>query len=193
MTQRYVISMYYLHRLEVPPWHFLLILTREGTAHAGRHRKQIAYPDHQHEQADRTYPGDGVHEAPAVLRNKIHEHQNVKPQGKQSVKQLIAQNQGVENTELADWNEAKSFDRYARQYGVDYAVQKGYSQEGKPRYILYFKARDRSAINQAMAAYSVAWARQQKQERSAAEPTLDPTREAPAKKMERIRQKGMER
>ena len=63
-------------------------------------------------------------------RNKIHEHQNVKPQGKQSVRQLIAQNQGVENTELADRNEAKSFDRYARQYGVDYAIQKGYSQEG---------------------------------------------------------------
>lgn len=60
-------------------------------------------------------------------------------------------------------------------------------------YILYFKARDRSAINQAMAAYSVAWARQQKQERSATEPTLDPTRDAPAKKVERIRQKGMER
>lgn len=126
-------------------------------------------------------------------RNKIHEHQNVKPQGKQSVRQLIAQNQGVENTELADRNEAKSFDRYARQYGVDYAIQKGFSQDGKPRYILYFKARDRSAINQAMAAYSVAWARQQKQERSAAEPTLDPTREAPGKKVERIRQKGMER
>ena len=64
-------------------------------------------------------------------RNKIHEHQNVKPQGKQSVKQLIAQNQGVENTELADRNEAKSFDRYARQYGVDYAIQKGFSQDGK--------------------------------------------------------------
>ena len=112
---------------------------------------------------------------------------------KQSVRQLIAQNQGVENTELADRNEAKSFERYARQYGVDYAIQKGYSQEGKPRYILYFKARDRSAINQAMAAYSVAWARQQKQERSATEPTLDPTRDAPAKKVERIRQKGMER
>ena len=62
-------------------------------------------------------------------RNKIHEHQNVKPQGKQSVKQLIAQNQGVENTELADRNEAKSFDRYARQYGVDYAIRKDVSQE----------------------------------------------------------------
>ena len=69
-------------------------------------------------------------------RNKIQAHQNVKPQGKQSVRQLIAQNQGVEYTELADRNVAKSFDRYARQYGVDYAIQKGYSQEGKPRYIL---------------------------------------------------------
>ena len=64
-------------------------------------------------------------------KNKVREHQNVKPQGKQSVKQLIAQNQGVENTELADRNEAKSFDRYARQYGVDYAIQKGFSQDGK--------------------------------------------------------------
>lgn len=126
-------------------------------------------------------------------KNKIHEHQNVKPQGKQSVKQLIAQNQGVENTELADKNEAKSFDRYARQYGVDYAIQKGFSQDGKPRYILYFKARDRSAINQAMAAYSVGWAKQQKQERASGEPALDPARETLGKKMERIRQKGMER
>ena len=64
-------------------------------------------------------------------KNKVREHQNVKPQGKQSMKQLIAQNQGVENTELADRNEAKSFDRYARQYGVDYAIQKGFSQDGK--------------------------------------------------------------
>ena len=62
--------MYYLHRLEVPPWHLLLILTQEVSAHAGRHRKQIAYPDHQHEQADRTYPGDGVHEVPAVLQEQ---------------------------------------------------------------------------------------------------------------------------
>ena len=126
-------------------------------------------------------------------KGKLKEHHDVKPQGKQTVKELIAQNQGVEKTELADKAEVKTFDHIAKQYGVDYAIQKGYSQEGMLWYILYFKARDRSAINQAMAAYSVAWARQQKQERSAAEPTLDPTREAPAKKMERIRQKGMER
>lgn len=65
-------------------------------------------------------------------RNKIQAHQNVKPQGKQSVKQLIAQNQGVENTELADRNEAKSFDRYARQYGVDYAIQRATLRKASP-------------------------------------------------------------
>ena len=195
MTQRYVISMYYLHRLEVPPWHLLLILTRGGKKlpmQEDIENKSLTLIINTSKLTARTL-ATAFMKFLRYSRNKIQAHQNVKPQGKQSVKQLIAQNQGVENTELADRNEAKSFDRYARQYGVDYAIQKGYSQEGKPRYILYFKARDRSAINQAMAAYSVAWARQQKQERSAAEPTLDPTREAPAKKMERIRQKGMER
>ena len=94
---------------------------------------------------------------------------------------------------MADRDEAKAFDRYARQYGVDYAIKKGVSEDGKPRYILFFKGRDRSAIHQAMAAYSVGWARQQKQARSAAEPMLDPVRESPGKKVERMRQKGLER
>ena len=41
-------------------------------------------------------------------RNRIREHRDVKPQGKQSVKKLIGQNQGVEKTELADREEAKN-------------------------------------------------------------------------------------
>jgi len=126
-------------------------------------------------------------------KGKVQAHQQVKPQGKQTVKKLIAQNQGVEQAELADRDEAKAFDRYARQYGVDYAIKKGFSEDGKPRYILFFKGRDRSAIHQAMAAYSVGWARQQKQARSAAEPALDSVQESPGKKVERMRQKGLER
>ena len=45
-------------------------------------------------------------------RNKAKEHHNrdVKPQGKQTIKELIAQNQGVEKTELADKDEVKTFD-----------------------------------------------------------------------------------
>lgn len=110
-------------------------------------------------------------------RNKIREHRDVKPQGKQSVKKLIAQNQGVEKTELADREEAKIFDRFARQYGVDYAIRKGISEDGKPRYILFFKARDRAAIDQAMAAYATAWKQQHRRERPPVEQVLDPAQE----------------
>lgn len=57
-------------------------------------------------------------------KGKVQAHHDVKPQGRQSVKQLVTQNQGVEKTELADREEVKIFDRYAKQYGVDYAIKK---------------------------------------------------------------------
>ena len=44
--------------------------------------------------------------------NKAKEHYQAKPQGRQSVKQLIGQNQGVEQTALADRQEVKAFERY---------------------------------------------------------------------------------
>jgi len=84
----------------------------------------------------------------------------VKPQGKQSVKKLIAQNQGVETAEIADKDEAKKFDRIAKKYGVDYAIKKGVTEKGEPRYILFFKARDKGAIDQAMNDYTRQWAAQ---------------------------------
>ena len=43
--------------------------------------------------------------------------------GKQSVKALIGQNQGVSNIEIAETN-IKDFDRIARKYGVDFAIKK---------------------------------------------------------------------
>ena len=41
----------------------------------------------------------------------------VKPCGKQSVKQLVGQNQGVSNIEITDRN-IKDFERVARKYGI---------------------------------------------------------------------------
>ena len=49
------------------------------------------------------------------------------PHGKQTVKQLIGQNQGVSNIEITDPS-IKEFEKIARKYGVDYAVKKGYRQ-----------------------------------------------------------------
>lgn len=127
-------------------------------------------------------------------KGKIREHQDVKPQGKQTVKELIAQNQGVEKTELADREEVRNFHRIAKQYGVDYAIKKGVSAEGKPRYILFFKAKDRSAIDQAMAAYTADYLKKHKREHPTVEQVIDPLKEVlPDKKKSRIREKGLAR
>ena len=64
----------------------------------------------------------------------------VKPQGKQTVKQLIGQNQGVSNIEITDPS-IKEFEKIARKYGVDYAVKKDRSTS-PPKYLIFFKGRD---------------------------------------------------
>ena len=66
-----------------------------------------------------------------------------KPTGKQTVKQLIGQNQGVSNIEITDSN-IKSFERVARKYGVDFAVKKDRSVS-PPKYLVFFKGRDADA------------------------------------------------
>jgi hypothetical protein len=72
--------------------------------------------------------------------------------GKQSVKKLIGQNQGVSNIEITDKN-IKSFERVARKYGVDFAV-KSVRGETPPKYYVFFKARDADALTAAFTEYS---------------------------------------
>lgn len=72
--------------------------------------------------------------------------------GKQTVKQLVGQDQGVQNIEINDKN-IKDFDRVARKYGIDYAVKKD-TMADKPRYLVFFKARDGDALNAAFREYS---------------------------------------
>ena len=76
---------------------------------------------------------------------------DVTPHGKQSVKQLIGQGQGVENIELNDPS-AREFDRIARKYGVDYAVKRDRSSN-PPRFLIFFKSRDNDAITAAFQEY----------------------------------------
>ena len=76
----------------------------------------------------------------------------VKPQGKQTVKQLIGQNQGVSNLEITDPS-IKAFERVARKYGVDYAVKKDRSCS-PPKYLVFFKARDADALTSAFTEYT---------------------------------------
>lgn len=69
------------------------------------------------------------------------------PQGRIKVKDLAKQNAGMENYEIAN-KELKRFEKYARKYGINYAVKKDKSKD-PPVYLVFFKGRDRAAIDAA--------------------------------------------
>ena len=63
---------------------------------------------------------------------------HAKPVGKQSVKQLLRQDQGATNIEIEKTG-IRDFKRILDKYGVDYAVTKNH--DDPPRYLVFFKAR----------------------------------------------------
>lgn len=85
----------------------------------------------------------------AITKYLAHRKQKSRaaPTGKQTVKQIVGQGQGVTNIEITDQN-IKSFERVARKYGVDYALKKDMAGE-KPRYLVFFKAKDTDALTAA--------------------------------------------
>ena len=88
----------------------------------------------------------------------------VVPHGKQTVKQLIGQNQGVSNIEITDSN-IKSFERVARKYGVDFAVKKDRGVS-PPKYLVFFKGRDADALTAAFREYTAKEVKRASQEKS---------------------------
>jgi hypothetical protein len=74
------------------------------------------------------------------------------PHGKQSVKDLAKQNQGLSNIEVTDKN-IKSFERVAKKYGVDFAIKKDKSVT-PPKYLVFFKGRDADAITSAFTEFT---------------------------------------
>ena len=74
------------------------------------------------------------------------------PHGKQTVKQLIGQDQGVSNIEINDPS-IKDFDRIARKYGVDYAIKRDRSSN-PPKFLIFFKGRDNDAITAVFQEYA---------------------------------------
>ena len=86
-----------------------------------------------------------------AMRKYMAQSQNPKiHHGKQTVKQLVKQGQGVQNIEITDRN-IKSFEHVAKKYGVDFALKKD-TANGK--YLVFFKARDADALNAAFAEYT---------------------------------------
>ncbi len=74
------------------------------------------------------------------------------PEGKQTVKELIGQGQGVTNIDIAK-TDLKGFEKVARKYGIDYAIRKDSSAD-PPHYLVFFKAKDADAMTAAFNEYS---------------------------------------
>ena len=123
----------------------------------------------------------------AYRKNKKAAKAYVHPQGKQSVKKLTQQGQGVNTMEIDDEN-LRQFERIARKYGVDYAVRKDVTVE-TPRFLVFFKARDADAIMAALKEFSSA--KERKSERPS---LLQKLRElAPIPGVQKEKKKELER
>ena len=73
------------------------------------------------------------------------------PHGKQTVKQLARQNAGLQSIEVTEDN-IGSFEKYARKYGVDFALKK--DDDTPPKWLVFFKARDADALTAAFTEFS---------------------------------------
>ena len=123
----------------------------------------------------------------AFCRNQKAKKVTVHPKGKQSVKQLTRQGQGVNTMEIDDEN-LRQFERIARKYGVDYAVRRDTSAD-TPRFLVFFKGRDADAIMAALKEFSSA--KERKSERPS---LLQKLRElVPIPGMQKEKKKELER
>ena len=86
---------------------------------------------------------------------------NTPKRGKQTVKQLVGQGQGVSAMEIGD-SGISDFKRIANKYGVDFAITKDKTVD-PPKYTVFFKAKDADAITAVLKEYA---AKQTKRKKS---------------------------
>ena len=75
------------------------------------------------------------------------------PQGKQPVKNLIKQGQGVSSLDIND-SDIKLFDKTMKKYGVDYSIVTDKTST-PPQHTLFFKGKDADAITKAFTDFTV--------------------------------------
>lgn len=77
---------------------------------------------------------------------------NTPIKGKQTVKQLVGQGQGVSSMEIGD-SGIRDFKRIANKYGVDFAITKDKTVD-PPKYTVFFKAKDADALTAVLKEYA---------------------------------------
>ena len=90
--------------------------------------------------------------AQVAAEKKAAKAEKAVPRGKQTVGQLMDQNQGLTNIEITNKN-IKSFERVANKYNIDFALKKDKSMD-PPRYLVFFKARDVDVMTAAFKEFS---------------------------------------
>lgn len=124
-----------------------------------------------------------------AIRRYMTQSQNPKVHhGKQSVKQLVRQGQGVQNIEITDKN-IKSFEHVAKKYGVDFALKK---DTVNGRYLVFFKTKDADALNAAFAEFTAKTIQRKDPERPSVRKLLDHFKEV-SKNMARDTAKNRDR
>ena len=116
--------------------------------------------------------------------NKIHP-----TTGKQSVKTLIRQGQGVSSIPLADEG-LKDFQKIAKKYGVDFAVVKD-KEASPPVYTVFFKAKDVDVMTAAFKEYTGVSLK--KEQRQSIRKKLEQAKERVAKHREITKEKTKDR
>ncbi len=101
------------------------------------------------------------------LKIAREERRNAPKHGKQTVKQLIGQGQGVESMDIGD-SGVRDLKHIANRYGVDFAIVKD-KNENPPRYTVFFKAKDVDAITAVLKDYS---AKQMKRKEDREKPSV---------------------
>ena len=86
----------------------------------------------------------------AALR-KMRQARDAPHHGKQTVKQLARQNAGMQSIEITDDN-IGCFEKYARKYGVDFALNR--DNGSPPKWMVFFKAQDADALTAAFTEFS---------------------------------------
>lgn len=94
----------------------------------------------------------GHHNAAKAKNAAEMAKEDTTPHGKQTIQELIGQNQGVSSIDIQNTN-IRDFEKIANKYGVDYAITRDKSVT-PPKYMVFFKARDADALTAAFAEYS---------------------------------------
>lgn len=91
-----------------------------------------------------------LRQALTKLTQEMQKRQHTAPSGKMTVKQLAAQNKGMQSIEVTNDN-IGSFNRIAQKYGIDFAP---FKVKGENRYLVFFKSGDMDAMTAAFKEYT---------------------------------------